>query len=305
MWRTAFLLVVSCAALAAGRTAHGLDKQGSAHGGDVSGEERGFAISGSLLFGSAVYNPTYAARPDNTGHALLRLAPHADIDLIGSRLSIPIDVNLFSDRDRSGLGKLAPTELDLISGITSTWPLGPSALELGARVEGDFPIDRGSYNQVYGDVRGRWLFSLAAFEPAVAHALAGGDITGAVTLGWFAVNPSYAARPDNTGSALLRYAFHINTQVTQHVFFGLDAVLFTDRREHALVPSELDFTAELGGSFGDFTLHLAYERDMPVDRGGFVQHFLLLFATWDFSVLENTASQPTAAPGDGVEPAHG
>src|SRR3954464_7440654 len=79
-----------------------LDKQGSAHGGQVSGAESGFALSGSLLGGAAIFNPSYAARPDNSGHALLRLAPHLDMDLIGSRLSIPVDVNVFTDRDRPG-----------------------------------------------------------------------------------------------------------------------------------------------------------------------------------------------------------
>ena len=80
--------------------ARALDKQGSAHGGEVGGADSGFAISGSLLGGIAFFNPTYAARPDNTGKALLRLAPHLDIDLIGSRLSIPVDINVFTDRER-------------------------------------------------------------------------------------------------------------------------------------------------------------------------------------------------------------
>ena len=68
-------------------------------------------MSGSLLGGVAFFNPTYAARPDNTGKALLRLAPHLDVDLIGSRLSIPIDLNVFTDREQPGLKKLVPSEL--------------------------------------------------------------------------------------------------------------------------------------------------------------------------------------------------
>jgi hypothetical protein len=38
------------------------------------------ALSGSLLFGVAAYNPSYAARPDNSGLALVRHAPHYDFD---------------------------------------------------------------------------------------------------------------------------------------------------------------------------------------------------------------------------------
>src|SRR5262245_22276845 len=104
------LLIAACAFTPSARA---LDNQGSANGGQLGGPDSGFAVSGSLLFGAAVFNPTYAARPDNTGHALLRLAPHLDIDLIGSRLSIPIDINLFTDRDRPGAEKLLPSELDV------------------------------------------------------------------------------------------------------------------------------------------------------------------------------------------------
>ena len=279
-------------------SARALDKQGSAHGGDIGGADRGFGVSGSLLLGAALYNPTYAARPDNTGKALLRFAPHLDIDLIGSRLSIPIDLNFFSDRERPGLEKLLPSEFDVISGLTSTWPVGPTAIEIGSRVEWDLPVDRGSYNQKYIDARARWLVALSSFLPGLNDALAGGDITAALTLGWFAWNPTYAARPDNTGQALLRYAAHVTAHYTERFFLGLDATLFTDRRENALAPSECDFTVELGAEllFGS-QAHLAYERDMPIDRGSLVQHFLLLFFTWDFTVVPNTSGSEAPAAG--------
>ena len=58
--------------------------------------------------GTALYNPTYAARPDNTGHALMRYALHADVDLLGAKLSAPLDLNLFSDRDRRGALAFSP-----------------------------------------------------------------------------------------------------------------------------------------------------------------------------------------------------
>src|ERR1041385_2743886 len=158
--------------------ARALDKQGSAHGGQVDGSDSGFGVSGSAGIVVAPYNPTYAARPDNTGHAFMRYIAHADVDLIGERLSIPIDFNVFSDRDRGGALVLAPTELDSIAGVTSTWSLGPGALELGARGEFDAPIDRGTYKQGYVDVRGRYLYSAAAVNPSVSRALGGGDVAG-------------------------------------------------------------------------------------------------------------------------------
>jgi hypothetical protein len=289
--RTQLAMAVAVVCLTASSTAHALDKQASAHAGQLSGAASGFALTGGLLAGAALYNPTFAARPDNSGHALGRVAPHFDIDLIGSRLSIPIDVNVFTDRDRPGLGKLAPSELDVISGLTTTWPLGGSALELGARVEGDFPVDRGGLTQSYADARARWLFSLANFWPDLQRAMQGGDISGAATLGWFIYNPTYAARPDNTGRALFRYAAHVTLQYTKYFFVGLDATFFTDRRNHPLTPSELDFTPELGAKLIDgLDLHLAYERDMPLDRSTpdaprLVQHFLMLYLTWGFSLV--------------------
>src|SRR4051812_32852052 len=121
--------------LLAPSSAWALDKQGSAHGGQVEGSSTGLAVGGAVMAGVALYNPSYAARPDNTGHVLMRYAAHADIDLIGRRLSIPLDMNLFTDRDRDGFKKLVPSELDIIAGVTTTWALGPGALELGTRLK--------------------------------------------------------------------------------------------------------------------------------------------------------------------------
>jgi len=92
----------------------------------VGGDEGGFDIEGTFLYGISLYNPSYAARPANTGLTLFRYAFHADIDLIGRRLSIPVDLNMFTDKTRSGLRKLVPSEGDVITGLTSTWDgVGP------------------------------------------------------------------------------------------------------------------------------------------------------------------------------------
>src|SRR6476469_9475654 len=129
------LALLALAWLPCVKSAHALDKQGSAHGGEVGGDEaKGFNVSGALMLGSALVNPTYAARPDNSGIALFRYALHADIDLLGRTLSVPLDVNLFTDRTRKGGLVFAPTELDVISGLTTTHALGKGDVELGARV---------------------------------------------------------------------------------------------------------------------------------------------------------------------------
>ena len=102
-----------------------------------------------------------------------------------------------------------------------------------------------------------------------------------------AVNPSYAARPDNTGRALFRYGLRVSVSYTERFFLAFDATFFTDRRKNAVVPSECDMTPELGAQIGPgLTAHLAYERDMPLDRDGLAQHFSLLFLTRDVSFVE-------------------
>jgi hypothetical protein len=286
-------LVCAAAVLTAARSARALDKQGSAHGGGLEGPTAGFDVSGSASLGVSLYNPTYAARPDNTGLTLFRYAGHADVDLIGHRLSIPIDVNMFTDRLAHGFArKFVPSELDVIAGVTTTWRLGPGALEAGARYEVDTALDHGGYKaqepasdkQRYADVRARWLYSTAAIFPGVGPALRGGDVRGWGTLGWFAINNTYFARPDNTGLALFRYALHVEISgLDDHVALGLDAIMFTDKlSSNRFRPSELDFTPELIARFARYEVHLAYERDMPVDQGGLVQQFIYLLGSVSF-----------------------
>src|SRR5262245_63858629 len=118
-----FGAALAAAALTASAAA-ALDKQGSAHGGSVAGSDWGISLDGNVSLGVSIYNPSYAARPNNTGLALFRYAAHTDLDLIGRRLSIPLDVNMFTDRLASGAAKLRPSELDFIGGLTTTWALG-------------------------------------------------------------------------------------------------------------------------------------------------------------------------------------
>jgi hypothetical protein len=288
------------AVLVAARDARALDKQGSAHGGGVGGAASGFNLSGAVTLGSSLVNPSYAARPDNTGLALFRYAAHVDVDLIGQRLSIPLDVNMFTDRQRPGLEKLAPSELDLIGGVTSTWPAGPGAVEVGSRVENDRPVDHSGGSQLYADVRTRYLYSLASIFPGLAKALHEGDVSGWGTLGWFAYNETYFARPNNTGLAFLRYALHGQVSVSNHlVSLALDATMFTNKAMGAnrLVPTELDLTPEVIVHMKSYELHVALETDRPLDAAGmgFSQTFLYALLVWSFD-LKEAAPEPLAPP---------
>jgi hypothetical protein len=65
---------------------------------------------------------------------------------------------------------------------------------------------------------------------------------------------------------------------------GVDGTLFSDRQaDNPLRPSELDLTPEVILRKHDFEIHVAYERDMPLDRSGLVQHFVYLLGVWTFS----------------------
>jgi hypothetical protein len=288
--------------LVASSPAFALDKQGSAHGGAVGGgEEPKFGVSGTLAWGVALVNPTYAARPDNTGLALFRYAGHADVDLLGRKLSIPLDLNLFTDRERKGAAIFAPSELDLIGGVTTTNSLGPGDLELGARGEHDRPVDRlrnpmtgEAFTQTYADVRARYLYSLAPLVPGLGRDLVDGDLNGNFTLGWFAINPTYAARPDNTGIALLRYAAHSELDVWHsRLALGVDFTFFTDRRaKNPIMPAEVDLTYEvIGRPSESFEVHLAYERDMPIGNPGLVQSFVYAVAVYKFDLTRRATDR--------------
>lgn len=297
---------IVCAVLAITTHAAALDKQGSAHGGGVGdepGHDTEFNVSGGASTGIALVNPSYAARPDNTGLTLMRYALHADVDIIGRKLSIPIDLNSFSDKTRKGALVFSPTEFDVIAGVTTTNAITKGLDgELGVRVEHDRPVDRGGFTQSYVDARGRALYSLGKLWPGLENDLVDGDISGWLGLGWFAVNPTYAARPDNSGNALFRYMGHTELSVWKdHLSLGFDTTMFTDRREHAVRPSELDATYEIIGRAGHFEVHLAYERDMPIDRRGLIQDFIYALVVYDFD-LRHDVLQPLEQRGHIISP---
>jgi hypothetical protein len=218
----------------------------------------------------------------------MRYAGHADIDLIGERLSIPLDVNMFTDEQVPGLEKLKPSELDLIGGVTTTWPAGPGSVELGSRAESDSPVYQDGKKQFYVDSRARYLYALARQLPALAKALRNGDLSGWATLGWFTYNRSYFARPNNTGLAFLRYALHAELSTFGDlVSFGLDATTFTDKTAgNRLRPSELDLTPEVIFHRKAWELHVALESDRPLDATGMglSQTFVYALAVWSFDL---------------------
>jgi hypothetical protein len=304
-----YLCLSALAVAAAPHRAAALDKQTAAHQGS-GGADTGQSLSGMLFFGALPFNPSYAARPDNSGLAVLRAGGHLDANLIGSRLFVPLDLNVFTDRCAN---PLRPSEVDVIGGLATAWPLLRGQIELGARAELDAAVDGSARlqscnvgsgvgsKQGYGDVRARYAFALGEWWPALRPALADGDVTGWLTFGWFAVNPravagstgemtaAYYARPENSGAALFRYVAHLAVHVwRRRLALVVDTNFFTDRDTSALRPSELDLTIEVVGTLGPWEAHVGYERDMPLDHGGFdtglVQQMLMVTAGWSFDL---------------------
>ena len=249
----------------------------------------------------SLYNPSYAARPNNMGLTLIRYAGHADLDLVGRRLSIPVDVNMFTDRLRDSVAKLAPSELDVIAGLTSTWRRGPGALELGARYENDRQLSRqpadqrpptpNPTSQQYVDLRARYLYSFADASSRFHERSLRSDVSGWLTLGWFAYNPSYYARPNNPGLALFRYAVHTEVSLLNDlVCVGVDATTFTDRKApNPARPSELDITPELIFRKAAYQLHLAFEIDTPLDESGLTQKYFYVLGVRRFDLWQQPA----------------
>lgn len=84
---------------------------------------------------------------------------------------------------------------------------------------------------------------------------------------------------------------------------GLDATFFTDKRaSNVMAPSELDLTGELIGRYDPLEVHVAYERDMPSDRGGLTQSLLYVVVAYGFDLHERL-HPPPAAPRPQAPPA--
>jgi hypothetical protein len=82
----------------------------------------------------------------------------------------------------------------------------------------------------------------------------------------------------------------------------MDGVMFTDRDSNNVVkPSELDVTPEIIGHFAPFEVHLAYERDLPLDGGDFTQTYVYALAAWSFD-LRDAAEQPLESRGQIISP---
>lgn len=124
-------------------SAFALDKQGKSFINEQSEDTAQFNMNGYLFAGPVLYNPSYAARPDNSGKVLTRWGAHLDLDLWYKYLTVAYDLNVFSDRDAKN--RFRPSEDDHIIGLVSK----TGDFEFGIHYETDRPLDRNSLQQAF------------------------------------------------------------------------------------------------------------------------------------------------------------
>lgn len=233
--------------------------------------EEEYWMKGYLLTAAFLSNPTFTARPDNTGRVGLRHMLHLETDLYKQYLQFYTDQNFFSNRDG---GWIELTEWD------ATFALTGSVDNWGWRLqyERDAPLDRSGIKQAYADTLLTYSFTPANQSRWWQARFPTQNLTTYAGAGWLFHNDSYFARPDNTGRALFRYVAHADLDLYRNlaVLFA-DLNFFTDRHANsAVIPTELDWIVGLALRWGKTELSVYHERDLPLDRPGLVQRYTAL-----------------------------
>src|ERR1700688_1952274 len=85
---------------------------------------------------------------------------------------------------------------------------------------------------------------------------------GYLYFGDFVSNPSFAARPDNSGLVLLKYGLHLDLQPITWLTFSYDSNFFSDKRaSNEVRPSEWDNHIALAAQWKAVEVSIHYERD--------------------------------------------
>ncbi len=237
-------------------------------------------FGGYFLTAAFVSNPTFAARPDNTGLVGLRHMLHLETDLYKQYLTFYTDQNFFSDRTK---GWITLSEWDgtyAFTGLIDRW---------GWRIqyERDAPLDKSGLIQAYADTLLTSRFQATKDLGWWQRTFPNQNLTAYAGAGWLFHNSNYFARPDNTGRALFRYVAHADLDLYKNrvVLYG-DMNFFTDREAgNALSPTELDWIIGLALRFReDMELSVYQERDQPLDKAGLVQKYTAVQLRYSFDV---------------------
>lgn len=254
---------------------------------DAAADERDAEESlfgGYLLTAPFISNPSFAARPDNTGLVGMRHMLHLEIDLYKQYLTFYTDQNFFSDR-RDGWIKL--TEWDMTYALTGLID------RFGWRIqyERDAPLDRSGIKQVYGDVLFTARYQAGQESAWWKRMLPNQNLTAYAGPGWLFHNSNYFARPDNTGRALFRYVAHADLDLYRNrVVLYADTNMFTDReRGNKVAPTELDWIVGIALRWQDLELSVYREEDRPLDRNTLVQKYVAVQLRFAFDVPKRLA----------------
>lgn len=250
---------------------------------DENGREAEESLFGGyLLTGVFAHNPTFAARPDNTGLVALRHMLHLETDLYKQYLTFYTDQNFFSDR-RTGWIELSEWDSTYaFTGVVDhfSWRL---------QYERDAPIDRRGIKQAYADGLITAKLQSAQDMPWFRRMFPNQSLTMYGGAGWLFHNSSYFARPDNTGRALFRYVGHadLNLYKEKVVLYG-DLNFFTDREAgNQAQPTELDWIVGVALRWQGTELAVYHEQDQSLDRGGLVQKYLAVQLRFSFDVSKH------------------
>jgi hypothetical protein len=249
--------------------------------GDQSREAEETLFGGYLLAAPFVWNPTFAARPDNTGLVGMRYMGHLEVDLYKQYLTFYTDQNFFSDRTN---GWIELSEWDMtyaLTGLIDRW---------GWRIqyERDAPLDKSGLKQEYADILGTGNLHSAEDFSWWRKYFPHQNVNAYAGFGWLFHNSNYFARPDNTGRALFRYVAHADFDLYQNkvVLYG-DTNFFTDRElSNKLKPTELDWIIGLAFRFkDDYEISVYREQDLSLDKPGtLVQEYWAVQLRFSFDV---------------------
>jgi len=249
-------------------------------GGAAAREAEETLFGGYFLTAAFVSNPTFAARPDNTGLVGLRHMLHLETDLYKQYLTFYTDQNFFSDRTK---GWIELSEWD------GTFALTGLVDRFGWRIqyERDAPLDKSGTKQIYADTLLTSRFQATEDLSWWRGIFPNQNLTAYAGAGWLFHNSTYFARPDNTGTALFRYVAHADLDLYKNrvVLYG-DMNFFTDREAGNKVnPTELDWIIGLALRFReDMEISVYREQDQPLDKPGLVQKYVAVQFRYSFDV---------------------
>lgn len=209
--------------------AYALEKYGrplpELEAGEAEREAQESLIGGYVLSAAFISNPSFTARPDNTGRVGLRHMIHLERDLYKQYLTFYTDQNFFSDRTK---GWIELSEWDMTYAFTGVFGHWSWRLQY----ERDAPLDKSGLKQIYSDALLTYRIRTDEDWTWWRRHFPRNSLTAYAGAGWLFYNQNYFARPDNTGRALFRYVAHfdLNLYRERAVLFG-DVNLFTiDRR---------------------------------------------------------------------------